>query len=76
MIDIDDFKQYNDMYLHLEGDEVLKETARVISHVIRKDMDWAARFGGDEFVIVLPGINSAEAKVVAERLRIFVRAIK
>ena len=76
MIDIDDFKQYNDMYLHLEGDEVLKETARVISHVIRKDMDWAARFGGDEFVIVLPGINSAEAKVVAERLRKFVRAIK
>ena len=76
MIDIDDFKQYNDMYLHLEGDEVLKETARVISHVIRRDMDWAARFGGDEFVIVLPGINSAEAKVVAERLRKFVRAIK
>ncbi|UCE21007.1 MAG: PAS domain S-box protein, partial [Candidatus Aminicenantes bacterium] len=66
MIDIDDFKQYNDMYLHLEGDEVLKETAKVISHVIRKDMDWAARFGGDEFVIILPGINSTEASIVAE----------
>ena len=76
MIDIDDFKQYNDMYLHLEGDEVLKEGARVISHVIRKDMDWAARFGGDEFVIILPGINSEEAAVVAERLRKFVRSIK
>jgi diguanylate cyclase (GGDEF)-like protein/PAS domain S-box-containing protein len=76
MIDIDDFKQYNDMYLHLEGDEVLKETARVISHVIRKDMDWAARFGGDEFVIILPGINSSEASIVAERLRRFVYSIK
>jgi len=76
MIDIDDFKQYNDMYLHLEGDEVLKETAKVISHVIRKDMDWAARFGGDEFVIILPGINSTEASIVAERLRKFVLSIK
>jgi len=76
MIDIDDFKQYNDMYLHLEGDEVLKETAKVISHVIRKDMDWAARFGGDEFVIILPGINSTEASIVAERLRKFVHSIK
>jgi len=76
MIDIDDFKQYNDMYLHLEGDEVLKETAKVISHVIRKDMDWAARFGGDEFVIVLPGINSNEASVVADRLRRSVQGIK
>jgi len=76
MIDIDDFKQYNDMYLHLEGDEVLKETAKVISHVIRRDMDWAARFGGDEFVIVLPGINSNEASVVADRLRKFIQGIK
>jgi diguanylate cyclase (GGDEF)-like protein/PAS domain S-box-containing protein len=76
MIDIDDFKEYNDMYLHLEGDEVLKETAKVISDVIRKDMDWAARFGGDEFVIILPGINSTEASIVAERLRKFIHSIK
>jgi diguanylate cyclase (GGDEF)-like protein/PAS domain S-box-containing protein len=76
MIDIDDFKQYNDMYLHLEGDEVLKETAKVISNVIRRDMDWAARFGGDEFIIVLPGINSNEASAVAERLRKNVENIK
>ncbi|GAH76048.1 unnamed protein product, partial [marine sediment metagenome] len=41
MIDIDDFKEYNDKYLHLEGDEVLKQTAQVISQVIRKEMDWA-----------------------------------
>jgi diguanylate cyclase (GGDEF)-like protein/PAS domain S-box-containing protein len=76
MIDIDDFKQYNDMYLHLGGDEVLKETAKVISHVIRKEMDWAARFGGDEFVIILPGINSTETAIVAERLRKYIHAVK
>ncbi len=46
MIDIDDFKQYNDTYLHLGGDEVLKEAARVIATNIRKEEDWASRFGG------------------------------
>ena len=76
MIDIDDFKHYNDTYLHLEGDEVLKETARVISHIIRKDIDWAARFGGDEFVIILPGIGSQEAAVVGERIRKHIHSIK
>jgi len=69
MIDIDDFKQYNDKYLHLEGDEVLKQTANVICHVIRKEMDWASRFGGDEFVIILPGLTTAQAAKVGERIR-------
>ena len=69
MIDIDDFKQYNDQYLHLEGDEILKETAEVISQVIRKDMDWASRFGGDEFTIILPSLTAAEAAKVGERIR-------
>ncbi len=76
MIDIDDFKAYNDKYLHLEGDEVLKETARVISQLIRKDIDWAARFGGDEFIIVLPGISSSDAAVVGERIRKLIQSIK
>jgi len=69
MIDIDDFKEYNDKYLHLEGDEILKETAQVITHVIRKEMDWASRFGGDEFVIILPGLTTAQAAKVGERIR-------
>jgi diguanylate cyclase (GGDEF)-like protein/PAS domain S-box-containing protein len=76
MIDIDDFKQYNDQYLHLEGDEVLKETALVISHVIRKEMDWASRFGGDEFVIILPGLTTAQAAKVGERIRKIFRQLK
>ncbi len=69
MVDIDDFKQYNDKYLHLEGDKILRDTAQNISNTLRKEADWASRFGGDEFVIVLPGTNSSEAAVVAERIR-------
>jgi len=76
MIDIDDFKQYNDLYLHLEGDEILKETAQVISHVIRKEMDWASRFGGDEFTIILPGLTTAQAAKVGERIRKLFQQIK
>ena len=85
MVDVDDFKAYNDTYLHLEGDEVLKEIARVCYQNIRnyKDdewvskfgseefafNDWAARFGGDEFIIVLPGQNPEDSSIVAERVR-------
>lgn len=85
MVDVDDFKPYNDTYHHLEGDEVLKEIARVIYQSIRnfKDEnwvskfgredfalnDWAARFGGDEFIVVLPGQSAEDAVVVAERIR-------
>jgi diguanylate cyclase (GGDEF)-like protein/PAS domain S-box-containing protein len=68
MIDIDDFKQYNDRYYHLKGDEILKEIAWVISQNIR-ERDWASRFGGEEFAIILPGTSSAAATNVAERIR-------
>ena len=76
MIDIDDFKEYNDKYLHLEGDEVLKQTAQVIGHVIRSDMDWASRFGGDEFVIILPGLTTTQAAKVGERIRKIFQQVK
>jgi len=85
MVDIDDFKPYNDTYHHLEGDKVIKEIARVIHQNIRNYKedgwtakfgnddyalnDWGARFGGDEFIIVLPGGDSKNAKIVAERIR-------
>jgi diguanylate cyclase (GGDEF)-like protein/PAS domain S-box-containing protein len=76
MIDVDDFKEYNDKYLHLEGDEVLKQTAQVISNVIRKEMDWASRFGGDEFIIILPGLTNTQAAKVGERIIKFFQQIK
>jgi two-component system cell cycle response regulator len=69
MIDIDDFKQYNDTYLHLKGDEVLKETARVIATNIRKEEDWPSRFGGDEFCVTMRGRKVTEALIVAKRIK-------
>ena len=69
MIDIDNFKRYNDSYHHLQGDKVIKETAQVINDSIRSTKDWACRFGGDEFVIVLPGTGIERAARVAERIR-------
>jgi diguanylate cyclase (GGDEF)-like protein len=76
MIDIDDFKEYNDKYLHLGGDEVLKQTAQVISSIIRKDVDWASRFGGDEFIVTLHGLTSTQAAKVGERIRRLFQQIK
>ena len=69
LLDIDHFKQVNDTYGHLQGDEVLK----IISHQILKELrnyDIAARYGGEEFVAVLPDTNIEEAVHVAERIRL------
>jgi len=69
MVDIDNLKQYNDLYLHLEGDKILRETAQAISNTLRKEGDWVTRYGGDEFVVILPGTNASQAGIVAERIR-------
>lgn len=67
MIDIDNFKELNDHYGHLYGDEILKKVAQVMQDSIRKH-DLSFRFGGDEFAIILPGINRDFAKIVANRI--------
>jgi diguanylate cyclase (GGDEF)-like protein len=69
MIDIDQFKLYNDHYGHLGGDECLKRVAACIKAGQRVVGDLAARYGGEEFVLVLPGTDLAGAYTVAERLR-------
>ena len=69
MIDVDDFKGYNDTHGHLAGDEVLKTVSDVIHRVFRRPSDLAARFGGEEFVVVLPTTHLQGAQVLAERLR-------
>ena len=69
MVDIDDFKLYNDSFHHLKGDEIIREVAQVISQSIRRGKDWGARFGGDEFAIVLPGTSGLDSLKVAERIR-------
>ena len=68
LLDLDDFKQYNDTLGHLAGDEILRELAQVINAVIRK-IDLAARYGGEEFAVVLPYTDAPGARIVAERLR-------
>jgi len=67
-LDLDDFKQINDEYGHLVGSHVLMEMAAVILSSIR-DTDAVARYGGDEFVIVLPDTGIELASAVAERIR-------
>lgn len=68
MIDIDYFKKVNDVFGHLVGDDVLKQLASVLKGCLRDD-DVVCRYGGEEFVLLLPGRNVNEAVLVAERLR-------
>ena len=68
MLDIDHFKRVNDRYGHLTGDEVLEKIAALIRRNIR-DTDIAGRYGGEEFIIILPQANLSSALVVAERIR-------
>jgi diguanylate cyclase (GGDEF)-like protein/PAS domain S-box-containing protein len=68
LFDLDDFKAYNDLNGHLEGDKVLRSVADAVLKSIRK-MDSAYRYGGDEFTVVLPGAGKEEAVQVAERIK-------
>ncbi|MFT3693684.1 MAG: sensor domain-containing diguanylate cyclase [Kofleriaceae bacterium] len=69
MCDIDHFKNVNDTYGHPIGDEVLRRVASVLKEVPRK-IDVPARYGGEEFVVLLDNVDVAQAKAVAERIRI------
>jgi len=68
MIDIDHFKRYNDRFGHLAGDHVLYAVAQTMLNGLRPT-DMLARFGGEEFVVILPGTNINGAEIVAERIR-------
>ncbi|BBB33500.1 signal transduction protein [Thermotomaculum hydrothermale] len=68
LFDIDDFKKINDTYGHLKGDDVLREIANIVLKSIRKT-DVAARWGGEEFLIVCPETTLEQAKMIAEKLR-------
>lgn len=68
MLDLDHFKMINDTHGHLAGDAVLRETCRRMASVVRPN-DAVGRYGGEEFLIVLPGCNPASALAVAERIR-------
>jgi diguanylate cyclase (GGDEF)-like protein len=71
LFDIDHFKTINDTHGHLAGDTVLKELAALIQENTRQS-DFYARWGGEEFVVLLPGVEKEKAKQVAEKLRLII----
>ena len=68
MVDLDHFKRVNDTYGHLTGDAVLQEAVQRMSHVLRRS-DVLGRYGGEEFLVLLPGCEAPDAQALAERLR-------
>ena len=68
MLDIDQFKQVNDLHGHAAGDQILKIVARCLMTLVR-DIDIVARYGGEEFVILLVETELTGAQMLAERLR-------
>jgi diguanylate cyclase (GGDEF)-like protein len=71
LFDIDDFKSINDSYGHLAGDFILKESCQACKAIVRP-YDVFARFGGEEFIFLLPDTDTARAKAVADRLRLLI----
>jgi diguanylate cyclase (GGDEF)-like protein len=69
MLDVDDFKKYNDFYGHIAGDDALRKVAASIGVCAARPLDTAARFGGEEFAVVLPNTDLDGAVDVAERIR-------
>jgi diguanylate cyclase (GGDEF)-like protein len=68
MIDIDDFKQFNDAYGHQKGDQILAEVASIIEKKTR-DLDICSRYGGEEFSVILPQTDCSAALNIADRIR-------
>ena len=76
MIDIDDFKNYNDKYGHLEGDKALKKVSNTLKKSARRSNDIIARYGGEEFIVLFPNTSNKDAKKLAEQMRISIKKLK
>ena len=68
LLDLDDFKRYNDNYGHLAGDELLQKVGKVINRNVREGVDSGFRYGGDEFAVVLIDANELVAKMMSNRI--------
>lgn len=75
MVDVDHFKQYNDTYGHIAGDECLKQVAQAMSNQMQRASDVVARYGGEEFSVILPNSSLDGALVVAERIRTAIQTL-
>jgi diguanylate cyclase (GGDEF)-like protein len=75
MIDVDEFKHYNDCYGHQAGDQALKRIAEVVNGLTRRPLDFAARYGGEELAIILYEPSREDAADIAEQLLTTVRAL-
>ncbi|NRT71822.1 diguanylate cyclase domain-containing protein [Clostridium beijerinckii] len=76
MADIDFFKGYNDNYGHLKGDDCLTKVAKTITSSIKRPLDFAVRYGGEEFAVILPETDIEGAKAIAEVIRKNVEGLK
>ena len=68
LLDLDDFKQYNDKIGHLAGDEILKKVGKVINSNVRQGVDLGFRYGGDEFAVVLTDADQVVAEMMSDRI--------
>lgn len=69
VVDVDHFKAFNDTYGHAAGDEVLRRVASTLQTSLRRPGDFVSRYGGEEFVMLLPGIDSEGARILSEHAR-------
>ena len=76
ILDIDNFKSYNDTHGHLAGDECIKQIANVLEESVDLSQDFVARYGGEEFVVILPETDAEGAKEVAESIRKRVKSLE
>jgi diguanylate cyclase (GGDEF)-like protein len=74
ILDLDHFKQINDVYGHLAGDRVLRAVADALKHSVRS-YDLVGRFGGEEFAVLLPGVSTDEVRATAERIRLEIASL-
>ena len=75
MLDVDQFKAFNDHYGHHMGDVCLKIVAQTLASVVQRSGDLVARYGGEEFVVILPGLSGAQAHAAMERIRLAIQGL-
>ena len=76
LVDVDQFKNYNDRYGHVQGDECLRLIAKAVLSAVQRKGDFVARYGGEELVMLLPDTDAAGAALIAERARAAVASLR